>query len=303
MIANFFKKSKPIHAIFISMLFLVYYVMAILFVEKPIFSGVLVAKKISYLGYFLVLFFLVQFINRKNQLSDLNSYTILILAFLFGIFPKTMEIHPIFYAHLFLLLAYRRIYSLKTNKDVKQKLFDSAFWIGIATLFFNWSVLFFIVVYVTVVFEKKQRIRNILIPIVGFFTPLFIAFTYYFITDNSLELYKNLTFNSNFSFDNLILLESLVLITFLTLGIFFISYKINSLKNDLKKSWILIIIHFLVAICIMFINPQKNNSEILLLYFPAVIISGNFMQLIDKTVIIDIVILGFLIMSLTSYFS
>lgn len=305
MIANFFKKTKPIHAIFIGVLFLAYYILEILIIEKPIFSLGLGLKKVGFLFFFLVLFFLIRFINRKNQLSELNSYVLLILAILFGIFPNTMEIHNIFYAHFFLLLSFRRIYSLKSNKNIKGKLFDSALWIGVATLFYSWSMLFLILLFVAIFVRKKQEIRNLIIPIVGYLAPLFIVFTYYFLTDNTFTFYQKLTFDYSFSFIGLTPINIYVLIgliIFLLLAISIVSIKINSLKNDLKPSWTLIIIHFLISISLIVIAPQKNGSEMLFLFLPSAVISANLLQLIDKMIVREVIVISFLMVPFSLYF-
>ena len=305
MIANFFKKTKPIHAIFISALFLVYYILAILIVEKPLFSLGLVLKKVGFLFFFLILFFLVRFINRKNQLSELNSYVLLILAILFGIFPKTMEIHNIFYAHFFLLLSFRRIYSLKTNKNIKEKLFDSGLWVGVATLFYSWSFLFIILVFTAIFIRKKQELRNLIIPIIGYATPLFIIVVYYFMTDNSFVFYQKLILDYSFSFNEYTHINRLTLIgliAFLVIAISIVSVKINSLKNDLKSSWILIIIHFLISVSFVIVAPQKKGTEIIMIFFPSVIISANLLQLIDKMIVREVIVLGFLAVSFSLYF-
>ena len=122
MIANFFQKTKPIHAIIISVLFLVYFLTATFVVEQPPFSFLLIFKKLGLLLVFVFLFFLVRFINRKNYLSEMNAYVLLILAILFGTFPKAMEMDNLFIAHFLLLFSFRRIYSIRTFKSVSQKI-------------------------------------------------------------------------------------------------------------------------------------------------------------------------------------
>jgi len=299
MIANFFKKSKPIHAIFISVLFLLYYILAVVFVEKPTFSVGMVFTKVGFLFFFLVLFFLIRFINRKNQLSDLNSYVLLVLAILFGIFPKTMEVQNVFYAHFFLILAFRRIYSIKTNKNIKQKIFDSAFWIGIATLFYNWSSLFLILIFIAIIVYKKQEIRNFIIPIVGFFTPLFLAFTYYFVTDDVVEFNRKLSFEFSFVFD--FNLGILILLILSIIAIISISLKINSLKNDLKVSWLLVIFHLLISIAVVILSPNKSGQELLFLFFPMAIIIANFIGILSNKIFKEVLVIGLLLLSFSSY--
>ena len=300
MIANFFRKTKPIHAIFISALFLGYYLSAILLIEKPLYSLGIVVEKIGQLILFLLLFFLVRFINRKNQLSGQNSYVLLVLTILFGIFPKTLEVQNIFYAHFFLLLAFRRIYSLKTNKNIKEKLFDSGLWIGSAALIYSWSILFLILIYAAIIIRKRQEIRNLIIPIVGLIIPFFVVFTYYFFTDNTGAFNDKLTLYYSFSYVEFSELFTLICLTVLVIfSIVFVSLKIHSLLNDIKASWLLIIIHLLVAVYLIVITPEKDE---LFLFFPLIIIISNCIQLFNKMLIRELIIVGLLFLSINAYF-
>ena len=300
MIANFFRKTKPIHAIFISALFVVYYLSAILLIEKPLYSLGIVVEKTVQLFLFLFLFFLVRFINRKNQLSGQNSYVLLVLTILFGIFPKTMEVQNIFYAHFFLLFSFRRIYSLKTNKNIKEKLFDSGLWIGVAALIYSWSILFLILVYAAIIIRKRQEIRSLIIPIIGLITPFFVVFTYYFFTDNTSAFNDKLIFYYSFSYAEFSELFSIVYLTVLVIfSIVFVSLKNHSSLNDIKSSWLLIIIHLLVAIYLIVIVPEKSE---LFLFLPLTIIISNFIQLFDKMLIRELIIIGLLFLSISAYF-
>jgi len=306
MIANFFKKTKPIHAIFICILFLTFYIASIFFVEKPTFSLGLLIKKLGFLFIFLILFFLIRFINRKNQLSGQDSYVLLFLAFLFGLFPRTMIINEVFIAHFFLLFSFRRMYSMRSFQNVKQKVFDSGFWIGMATIFYIWSSVFLLLIFLSILVYKKQEIRNFLIAIVGFITPLFLAFTYYFLTDSHLVFLNTLKFEYNMSMDNFSSLQFLIPFSFVMLfaisAAVIVRLKINTLTNDLKPSWILLVIHLLIASFIVLMSPEKNGSEFIFLFFPIIIFSANIMQVISSKIIKEIIVYCFCLVVLSVYF-
>ena len=305
MIANFFQKTKPVHAIIIGILFLIYFLAAILLVEQPPFSLILILKKIGLLVLFLILFFLVRFINRKNHLSEMNAYVLLILAILFGTFPRAMEMNNLFIAHFLLLFSFRRIYSVRTFKSVNQKLFDSGFWIGIATLIYSFSAISLVLVFATALIHKKDSIRGFLIPIVGFITPLFLAFTYFFITDDVAIFYQKLTFIYSFDFSNYFELSMLIPIVVLSVLIIvslgLVSMKLASLSNDSKQSWLLIVVHFLCAVYIIIMATSKNGSELIFLFFPAAIMITNYLQLLNRMIFREVVIYLILAVSLSAY--
>lgn len=306
MIANFFKKTKPIHAIFICILFLTFYIASIFFVEKPTFSLMLMIKKISFLLIFLILFFLVRFINRKNQLSGQDSYVLLFLAFLFGLFPRTMIINEVFLAHFFLLFSFRQLYSTRYFQNVKQKMFDSGFWIGVASFFYIWSSVFLLLVFFAIFIYKKQEIRKGLIGVLGFITPLFLGFTYCFLTDSHLVFLNTLKFEYNLAFDNFSSLQFLIPFSFVMLfaisAAVIVRLKINTLTNYLKPSWILLVIHLLIASFIVLMSPEKNGSEFIFLFFPIIIFSANIMQVISSKIIKEIIVYCFCLVVLSVYF-
>jgi len=307
MIANFFNKTKPIQAIFISVLFLTFYLSSIFLIEKPDFSIILLLKKVGFLFVFLIIFFLIRFINRKNQLSGQDSYVQLFLVLMFGLFPQTMFIEDIFIAHFFLLLSFRRLYSIRSFKNVKQKAFDSGFWIGVASLFYVWSSLFLLLAFIAILVYKKQEIRNTIIVFVGFITPLFLAFTYYLLTDSSLLFFDKLIFEYSFNFDNVSLFNYLILANFIILivviAIILVKLKINTLSNDLKPSWILLVSHFLIAIYIILFSVEKVGSEFLFLFFPTIIFLANLMQLITNKIIKEVIVYGGFLLVLGSFYS
>ena len=122
--------------------------------------------------------FVINFIIRKNALTEDNSYAILFYILLVCYFPNSFVNEGVFISNFILLLAFRRIYSLRSSIQTKEKIFDSAFWIGIATLFYVWSLFYLILVYAAIFIFRKIDWRNFIIPLVGVLTPIFLSYTY-----------------------------------------------------------------------------------------------------------------------------
>lgn len=306
MIANYFRKTKPTHILMLGILFLSYFLLAVFLVEKPIFSIVLILKKIGFLLLIIITFFLVQFINRKNQLTAQNGYVLLLLTILFGIFPKTLEYQDKFLAHFILLFAYRRIYSLKTKKNIKEKLLDSGILIGIAFLIYYWSILFFGILIISIFNNKVQNIRNLTIPIIGFISPVLIVFTYYFFIDSLSSFYNIIEFQYSFNFQvftNFKLLFPIVFLIFLVLiSLPIISIKMNSTMQTLKPSWFILLTHLFLSIILIIFTHNKDSSELIFIFFPLIIIITNFLQLIDKMIFRELIFITLLFFSFYTYF-
>ncbi|WP_394330333.1 DUF6427 family protein [Urechidicola croceus] len=280
--------------------------MAVLGYKNLNFSFLEVFVQLGILLLFVVIFFLIRFINRKNFLSGLNSYVLLLFAVLFGIFPKTLELQNIFIAHFFLLLFFRRVYSIRTNKNIKQKLFDSGFWIAVASIFYIWCMLFLILVYIAILVNDKKQTRHLIIPLVGFATPYFILLTYYIFTDNFDVFLDYLVFKYSLDFGGYLQLNVLFPAIFLLIisvwGILKVSTNIFSLTNDLKPSWLLIITHFIIALYIAIFAVEKNGSSFIFTFFPIAIIIANYLQILELKISKEIVIYSLLILSISIYF-
>lgn len=239
--------------------------------------------------YFLLLLlmlFLVNFIIRKNNLVKDNSYTILLFVFLLGMFPLSMLNFDLIIANLLLLLAYRRIYSLRTNKDTKNKLFDSAFWIGIATLIYPWSSIMIILIYIAILLFDKSTWRNILIPIIGFITPIFI-FASYLVAVNDFDSFSNIiNYYHSFSFETYnsfkIIIPLSLVCALILWSIFPTTSKITTINNEFKTSWFLLIFHLLILIPVIILSPLKNSAELLFLFFPSALIFTNYLQIAEE---------------------
>ena len=303
MIANFFKQTKPINSFFIGVLFLVYYILFLICIDTTPFSFLELLKKIGFLPLFLILFFLVRFINRKNYLSGQSGFVLLFLAMLFGIFPETMNVGNVFISHLALLFGFRRLYSIKSNKQVKQKIFDFGFWVGIASMFYMWSSIFLLLIFVAIIELKKNEIRNFIIPIVGYITPLFLVFTYFFMTNGADAFFNKLIFEYNIDYLPPTKLFSIpILLTLSIIAIVYISVKINSLTHELKPVWIQVIFHLLLGIIIFYIAPIKDNTSLLFLFLPLSIILANFVELIPENIRKEVIVIGILLLSFGRYF-
>jgi len=79
------------------------------------------------------------------------------------------------------LLSIRRIYSLKSNKNISKKLFDVGFWLAISCFFNLYNIFFLITIVLGIYFFYKINLKIILKSICGFLvaTLLLLFYTSY----------------------------------------------------------------------------------------------------------------------------
>src|SRR5210317_757966 len=178
MISSFFSKANPIHLVIVCFIMLLVFVTAkFYYLDEPLTITVFI-KQTALFIISLTSVFVLDFLSNKNNLTKKNSYKILIFSLFIALLPETYLNSRILIANLFVLLALRRIISLRSNKEIIKKLFDAAFWLSIATLFYFWAILFFILIVVGIILYRVVNIKNWIIPIVGILTVAIIWSSY-----------------------------------------------------------------------------------------------------------------------------
>jgi len=303
MIANFFNTTKPFNIIvIIVVLTLIYGTSSFYSMDANLDFILLLEKALNFL-ILLLTFFMVNFIIRKNGLSKDNSYVLFLMVLFFGMFPLSTINYLLIITNVILLFAFRRIYSLRTNKDIKGKIFDGAFWVGIATIVYPWCFLFLFLVYAAISTYKKATLRNVIIPLIGFLTPILIYGAIIFISDGFYNY--NWRINYDFSFVDYNSLRMLVPITiivgFLLWTILPTTIKISSVNNEFKTSWLLVLFHLLVSIIIVLTSIEKNGSEFIFMFFPTAIIFTNYLQIEKEKWFKDVFLYLFLAVTISIY--
>ena len=156
MLANFFGKSKPVNFIFIIILFFTYYILDFIVVKNFELNLMEFYKFLLVFPFFLLLFFLFNFIISKNKLTRDNSYAFLFFVIGLGFLQSVITEPTIVIEYLLLFLFFRRVYSLRTLKFVYQKLFDSGLWLGILFLISPLYLLYLILLYVAIFFCQNN---------------------------------------------------------------------------------------------------------------------------------------------------
>ncbi len=284
MITSIFSKSKPINFIIVAVFVILLFVITnynLLF--NDLNSAI---SALFRLGATLFLIFILDFIVSKNKLTQNNSYAIMTFGLLFGMFPQVMKYSDLLVASLFVFFALRRLISLHSRLDIKKKLFDAALWIALATLFYFWSVLFFALVIVALIYYSQNDIKNIIIPFVGVATVFVLLMTYnvimydVFIRPSDFKRYASLDYTPYNSKESILKL-TVLFTSFIWILISF--FKILPDKNKrMKPSYFIMAWASIIAVLVAIIAPAKNGSEFLFLFAPFSIIMANYIEVIAE---------------------
>jgi len=282
MLTSFFSKSKPVNYLIVAIFMALFFVGHLLISSDNAYNLGKVAFQIGMLFVFLVSMLLVDFISRKNNLTHNNTFKILLFAIFVTTFPATFLEADVLFANFFILLALRRIISLKTKKDVQKKIFDAALWIALASCIYFWSILFMGVLFIAIAQYAGTNFKNYVIPFVGGATIIVLANSYTLIVQNAFYLPMDWVRTSGFDFRSynrlqlLIPLSVVLAILLWSIVEFYLDRKHKSKKRKLTTTLISFIL--VTAICTVVFTPEKNSAELLFVAMPFSVLTANYFE-------------------------
>ena len=160
MIATFFTKSNPTHYVFAIIYLLGLFVINL---NYNIFNFLIGSLALLLL---LLAVLLSKFIISKNSLTKKSNYGIIAICFFIGLFmQQVLVFDDILIANVFLLLAIRKIYSIRTPISINKKVFDASFWILISSIFYIPTLYFFILLFIALTLYSHLNLKNIVVVI------------------------------------------------------------------------------------------------------------------------------------------
>ncbi|WP_299548778.1 DUF6427 family protein [Seonamhaeicola sp.] len=286
MITSIFSKSKPINFIIVFFVMLLAFLVARTGVTKEPITVLFIIEQLIllFICYFSML--LLNFIVSKNSLTKLNNYEILLFSLFLLLIPSTTLNANILFSNFFILLGLRRIMSLRSQRSEKKKLFDAAFWIAIASLFYFWAILFFVLILLALLLYTDNNIRHWIIPFIGIATVFVISVGCSIVLHSNYFDVLNISpvFSYDFSSYNSIrfIVAITLLLSFGSWSSVFYLQNIKKQKKAYRASFKIIILAGVIAFFIVFQAPDKNGSEFLFLFAPLSIIVTNYIETIKE---------------------
>jgi hypothetical protein len=306
MLTNFFSNSKPFHFILISLLLFVgytFYNFQISSFENDFIRLIQLTFKF---GLYIILMLIFGFVIKKNNLTQINSYALFIFICLLLLTPNVFQNSKPILSTVFILLALRRILSFNSKKNIQKKILDASLWIGIATLFYFWSILFLLVLYAALIQLASKNFKLFLIPIIGMFLVFIICTIYFLYLDNNMYWYKDYKIFSSFDFSSFKLLKNFFsLFVILSMTVISLVFKfLNFTKTPLRKKskyWI-IIFTLITGIIIVILTGQKNGVELIFTIVPISILFSNFIEAVQRKWVSEMMLWFILVAPIFSYF-
>ncbi|WP_294823957.1 DUF6427 family protein [uncultured Flavobacterium sp.] len=282
MLASVFNKSRPINYALIGGGLVLFYFLYLFKDARWTEDYLLVLQKALLMLLLAGSLFLTNFITRRNTLSKANTYAMFIFLVFLILFPTILVNVNIIISNFFLLLALRRLISLQSLITPKEKIFDASFWIFAAAVFHFWSIIFIVLVFISIVFHVYRDYRNWLIPFIAFFAVAVIYFMVGLIAGEGffVQVLDGAGISFDFTyFENIY--QNIALAVFSSIAALFsvpYIFSISSKPLNLQSSHKKILYSFLIGVGIYVLSNNKNNSFLAFTFAPLAIMGANFLE-------------------------
>ncbi|HEU0126553.1 DUF6427 family protein [Flavobacterium sp.] len=307
MITSVFKKSTPLNYSLVVILILVFFFMFQIKDPSWVGSYFLAFQKVSLLLFILASFFMINFVVKKNGLSKDNGYAILFYLLFLLFFPTIFNNANVVYANFFILLALRRLISLQSLKASKEKIFDAAFWIFVASLFQFWSILFLILVYISIVFHVSRDYRNWVLPFIAMLAVAILFYMTSLICNIDVVTFfqerAQIDFRIDYFKNNY---ENAALSIYTAVTLFFVTSMLMTLSNRpqiVHSSYKKVVAYFFIAALVYIISPDKSNDLLLFSIAPLAIMATSHVEYMQQKLNNEIVFYVLIVCSLFTFFS
>lgn len=282
MLASVFNKSRPFNYVLIACTFVLFYFMYLFKDSSWTGQIVLIGQKIILFLLLTAALLLTNFITRKNTLTKDNTYAMFLFMVFLILFPTILVNVNIIISLFFTILALRRLISLQSLVTPKEKIFDASFWIFMASLFHFWSILFIILVFISIIFHVSRDYRNWVIPFIAFFAVLVLYSAKTMIFNESfIDTFTDkirVSFDFTY-FENI--QQNIALAVFSSVAVLFAVTQITAVPSrplNMQASYKKIIFCFLIGVAIYILSADKNNSFLAFTFMPLSILGANYLE-------------------------
>ena len=282
MLTSFFGKSRPLN--FLLLICYILVVSGLSYISNP--DSAVSSKEIlmvsGAVGLLIVSMLLLDFIIRKNRLTRLNTYAILIFSCSAMMLSDWGNELDVVIANVFLILALRRIFSLRSFKNVERKILDATIWIVIASTFYFWCLLLLIPLYVAITSIPKKSIRYYLIPVIGCAGLLLMFMAYHLLRDDPFIWFHQWLEGGSFDYSSYASKKILIFIIFISSTLIWtiISYlaTLSSVSKKDRPNRSLVLYVLGVSIFMAIISSEKTGGELIFILAPMAIVISVYIE-------------------------
>ncbi|GAK98687.1 hypothetical protein JCM19314_2718 [Nonlabens ulvanivorans] len=289
MLSTFFSTSRPVH-----------YLMVFIIVVLTVLITILWDPQRQWWELIAILILsgslaLVEFIVSKNDLTPSSSYvlwcaTILSLTYLAFKVPLHIMV-----ALFFVLLAIRRLLSLKTGHSIIKKIFDATFWIAVATVFYHWSALLYLLVFVSIFLYVRNDFRHWATPFIALGCVWVLLFTYDYVWENHVISSLWDSYKTSYLWEYTVFQSQEIILFFLIIfsvfGLFIYLTKLIDIQQSVRPRFTIMTFMGLCGIALFLIDFESFcNGGYLFLILPLSVFIARAVHAINHKIFKEILL-------------
>ncbi|MEX0275021.1 MAG: hypothetical protein AB3N16_11655 [Flavobacteriaceae bacterium] len=301
MISSFFDKTKPITFVVVLVFLAIFFVLSQIFLTTSDFTPAFLVKKTVVFAILALSVFLVDFISKRNRLTGANAFPMAFFVLLLVMFPRDLTDDNVIICNFFLLLAIRRVISIRSLRNVRLKIFDATLWILVSSLFYHWSLLFMIGVFVAIYIYEPKKLGNWVVPLSAFGTFALIGVALAILLGDVGLLTARYHFSLPRDVDTLFAWDEAskyLAYGFLVICCIFISL-LRMGKAGLGKlvTMRLMAFFFFVAVAVKLMIAVDTTGATIFSFFPAAVFFTNVLVAIKRKNIREAIFIGFVVLA------
>lgn len=305
MLTRIFATSKPLNFLWVSLFLSVVFTFDWFYVYKNTLDLESIVEFLLTLGMLIFSVLLVDFIVRKNDLSKKNTFVVLLYGSFMAVIPLSTIGAAGVAGHLLLLLALRRLISVRSLKSVKKKLFDAAFWIAIGGLLWYATSGFVFLCFISVLLYARDDYRNWLIPFFAFAAVIIIYLTGFLLIfdrlpDASEFMGWTLDFSAWLRLDTGWTVYFFFALSLLLIFAYWFSYR--KLMLIRKRLPLFIVLSTVVCWLVAFLVQPVQTGSLIFLMFPLGVMAARLVERNRKRPITEIVLWSLLLLPFVARF-
>jgi len=165
---------------------------------------------------------------------------------------------------------------------MERKILDASLWISLATLFYFWSIVLMVVLFISILQTGYKNLKLLWIPFIGVFTVFILATTYFSAVNDAPFWFMEIAIKAEIDFSaynsTSLLVTVFLFIILIIWGLLQRAFNVSkgSLKEKLHfKILFIVTVAFFVVVLL---NPIKNGAELLFIIGPLAIITTNLIE-------------------------
>ncbi len=225
----------------------------------------------------MIAFTLNQFISAHRLMAKPNFLAGMAYMLISSLLPSFNRLSSNLVAALLLLWVFILLFKSHNTKAEKNHIFNAAFLVGLASLFFLPALFFIVWIFIALAILRPFSLSEWAVALLALTTPYYFYASYLFLTDNLHipDYFYRLSFlSSDTRYTAWHSGALFFLLAPLFAGIYYMQANSNKMIIHVRKGWYLLIWYLTIAILISFFNIESSSENVVLALIPVAALHG-----------------------------